>query len=114
MSIRITRNDTFDDIDGDWIDVIDVGRYDVIIEKLTNNIYSSSKEILEDVRSIIDEYNGRADIDVCLICLGNYNRWHKYVFIFNELCDDHTTSYENSLLMNITFNDSDKCWYYQR
>jgi hypothetical protein len=115
--MKLTNNSSVSRRNGDWIDIIKIGKYSSIIEDLNKNNIKNSQHILKDIQSIIDEYTGSGDIDVCLIRLGNCNRWSNYSIIFDDNSDlyhEVDIPYENDLLTDIYFDSEKNTWYYQK
>lgn len=118
MRHKLSKNSTFSQKDGDWIDIIEMGKYSEIVNKVRSHKIKDSDIILEDIQCIINEYNiygcECGDIDVCLVRLGNRNVWSNYTLIFdqdNSAYIDYDIPYENDLLFNVYFDIE---WYYEK
>jgi hypothetical protein len=115
--MKILKNNTsISRKDGDWVDIIKTGIYSEIIKELIEGQIENSNAIMKDIQPIIDEYTGDGDINICLIRLGNCNRWSNYSLIFDEnseLYEEVDIPYNNDMLSNIFFDTDEHKWCYQ-
>lgn len=104
----LRKNKSIRNRDGDWIDVIEIGKYSEIVE-----ITQENTTIRDDISPVISSYIGGKSVDVCLIRLGNSNNWSNYSIIFDTDNKDYievNTPYENDLSSEIYFDNGQ--WFY--